>query len=266
MKITFIGAGNMAEALVAGILKKNIVGAEDIIVADISEKRLEHMRSSYNVVAMKDNGMAVEYADVVILAVKPQIFKELWASLQAQVPKDTLVISVMAGISSQHIAQDTSMRIIRVMPNTPALIGEGASGIALGEHATEDDLNIASDIMKSCGIVMQVKEELLHAVTALSGSGPAYIFYFIEAMLHTSQSQGLSEQDARELALATVRGAAALASEKSESIESLRDRVTSKGGTTAAAIAALGKHNLKEAVQSAMIAAETRSKEIEADI
>lgn len=113
---------------------------------------------------------------------------------------------------------------------------------------------------------MQVKEELLHAVTALSGSGPAYIFYFIEAMLHTAQSQGLSEQDARELALATVRGAAALASEKSESIESLRDRVTSKGGTTAAAISALEKHNLQEAIQAAMIAAETRSKEIEADI
>jgi pyrroline-5-carboxylate reductase len=262
MKITFIGAGNMAEAIVAGILNQKIIDPADLFVTDISEKRLFHFMMKYGVSTSDDNAYPASLSDVVILSVKPQVFPEIWPEIEEALNPDTLVVSIMAGVPSSKIANGKPIRVVRVMPNTPALIGEGAAGIAAGEFATKADLKMAETLMQAVGATVIVEEEELHAVTALSGSGPAYVFYLLEGMLKAAEQMGLEKSLARELALSTVIGAAKLMQETGEDADVLRKKVTSKGGTTAAALQTLDERGVNASIVEALLAAQTRSKEL----
>lgn len=262
MNIVFIGAGNMAEAIVAGIVKQQVVAASDVCVTDISADRLSHFESRYGVGTSSDNLAAVAPSDVIVLSVKPQVFPSVWQEIESALKPDALVVSIMAGIPSKKIAGDKPIRVVRVMPNTPSLVGEGAAGIAAGEFASEANLAVAEKLMGAVGEVVIVKEEEIDAVTALSGSGPAYVFYLLESMLDAAEQMGLKKGVARELALATVSGAAKLMKETGEDADVLRKKVTSKGGTTAAAINTMEERGVKGAVIAALLAAQARSREL----
>ena len=253
----------MAEAIVAGIIKNQLIEAPDIFVTDISEERLTHFMMKYDVSTSDDNGYPVSLSDVVVLSVKPQIFPEVWAEIEDALKPDALVISIMAGVPSAKIAGGKPIRVVRVMPNTPALIGEGAAGIAAGEFATADDLQLTEKLMNAVGasVIVQDEEEL-HSVTALSGSGPAYVFYLLESMIGAAVEMGMEPKMARELALATVIGSAKLMQETGEEADALRKKVTSKGGTTAAAINSMKEQGVKDAIVAAMFAAQARSVEL----
>jgi pyrroline-5-carboxylate reductase len=262
MNITFIGAGNMAEALVAGIVGKNVCPAGQLCVTDISEVRLQHFIEKYGVKTSLDNPSAVAGADVVMLSVKPQIFPDVWPEIEGALKPDALVVSIMAGVPSQKIAGNKPIRVVRVMPNTPSLVGVGAAGISAGEFATDADLKIAEKLMGAVGTTVIVTEEEIDAVTALSGSGPAYVFLLLEGMLAAADQMGLEKEVSRELALATVIGAAKLMLETGEDAAVLREKVTSKGGTTAAALNTMEERGVKSAVIAALLAAQARSKEL----
>lgn len=262
MKITFIGAGNMAEAIVAGILDQRMIEARDVCVTDISEERLRHLASRYGVETSSDNAAAVRRADVVVFSVKPQVFPSVWPDIKDVLAPDALVISIMAGIPSKKIAGEKPIRVVRVMPNTPALVGEGAAGVAAGEFAARADLEVAEQIMSAVGTAVIVEESDIDAVTALSGSGPAYVFYLLEGMLEAADRMGLDREVARKLALATVSGAARLMQETGEDADCLRAKVTSRGGTTEAAIKTLETHAVKETIVAALLAAQSRSREL----
>jgi pyrroline-5-carboxylate reductase len=262
MNIVFIGAGNMAEAIVAGIVQQQVVVAADVCVTDIDEERLAHFTEQYGVGRSSDNTAAVAEADVIVLSVKPQIFPDVWPEIESALKADALVISIMAGISSATIANGKPIRVVRVMPNTPSLVGEGAAGIAAGEYADEANVETAVKLLGAVGVAVVVDEKEIDAVTALSGSGPAYVFYLLESMLAAADQMGLERGISRELALATVSGAAKLMLETGEDAAELRRRVTSKGGTTEAAINTLEEKGVREAIVSALLAAQARSVEL----
>lgn len=252
----------MAEALVAGIVKNRLMETADVFVTDVSEDRLTHFLMKYDVGTSDDNGYPVSLSDVVVLSVKPQVFPEVWPEIEAALQPNALVVSIMAGIPSAKIANGKPIRVVRVMPNTPSLVGAGAAGIAAGEFATDADLQIAEKLMGAVGVTVVVKEEEIDAVTALSGSGPAYVFYLLEAMLAAADQMGLEKGISRELALATVIGAAKLMQETGEEADVLRRKVTSKGGTTEAALNTMEARGVKGSIIAALLAAQARSKEL----
>ena len=262
MKIAFIGAGNMAEAIVAGIVKQGVVAAPDVWVTDINEERLSHLNGKYGVSTSTNNAEATAIADVVVLAVKPQIFPVVWPEIEGALREESFVVSIMAGVPSVKIANGKPVRVVRVMPNTPSLIGAGAAGIAGGEFATQADLDIAVKLMSAVGVAAVVTEPEIDAVTALSGSGPAYALYLLESMLAAADQMDLDPAVSRELALATVIGAAQLMRETGETASELRTKVTSKGGTTAAATNTLDDLGVKDSIIAALLAAQSRSVEI----
>jgi pyrroline-5-carboxylate reductase len=262
MNIAFIGAGNMAEAIVAGIVRQNVVESSEVCVTDINEERLDHLTELYGVGRTTDNAEAVAQADVVVLSVKPQIFPDVWPEIESALKPDALVVSIMAGIPSARIAKGKPIRVVRVMPNTPSLVGEGAAGIAAGELATDGDVEVAQKLLGAVGVAVVVEEQEIDAVTALSGSGPAYVFYLLESMLAAADQMGLEQGISRDLALSTVIGAAKLMKESGEDAAALRAKVTSKGGTTHAAISTMEERGVKDSIIAALKAARARSIEL----
>ena len=264
MKIVFIGAGNMAEALVKGILNAGVSTNKDILVTDIALERLEYFRATYDVAGSSDNISAVKKADMVILAVKPQVLPDVLKQLKGAIRPDILLVSIVAGITTRKIEEGAgeNIRVIRVMPNSPALVGAGATVFCCGRWAKDDDAKLVETLFKSVGVVFRGSEDTLDAVTALSGSGPAYVFYLIEAMLRASREMGLEYSLARPLTLATMEGALRLLAKTGLEPAQLRDKVTSKGGTTEAAIEVLRRAHVKESIVEAIRAACRRSKEL----
>ncbi len=262
-KISVIGGGNMGEALVVGMLSGKLARAEDITLHDILEERLEYFRNKYRVNVSKDLPAAIETADIVILAVKPQNMESVLADI-ADDDGDRLFISIAAGITlrfiEEHMGDKT--RAVRVMPNTPALIGEGAAALAAGKKATESDMKAARRIFDSLGITVVVEEELIDAVTGLSGSGPAYGFIIIEALANAGVSQGLEAETALKLAAQTMLGAARLCLAGDKTPAQLTEMVTSPGGTTIEGIKALRAGKINETLAAAVEAATKRSKEL----
>lgn len=264
-KLVFIGAGNMAEALIKGVLHKSMARPEDLAATDVNEDRLAYIQSAYGVETFTDNALGVAKADVLFLAVKPQSFPDVLADIQKHLDRDkTLLISIAAGISTACIeaALGEGTRVVRVMPNTPALVGCGAAGVCGGRWAGGEDLARAEELLGAVGVTARVEEEQMDAVTAVSGSGPAYVFYLIEAMQEAARELGLNETTARRLILTTVRGAAELCETSGEPAALLRERVTSKGGTTAAALAVMHERKVGEHLVEAMRAACRRSREL----
>lgn len=263
-RVAFIGGGNMAEALIGGLIRSAVCRPPDICVADVSADRTALLKERFGVDATADNAAAVKGADVVVLAVKPQILPDVVAALAGPLERRSLVLSIAAGVRTAAIEQKLGdgARVVRVMPNTPALVGAGAAAFCGGRWAEEEDLRKADAMISASGIAVRVKEAEMDAVTALSGSGPAYVFYLIEAMLEAARQMGLEAGTAKSLVHATVAGAARLIGETGVSAEELRRRVTSKGGTTAAAIAVLDQGGVAGNLVRAILAARDRSKEL----
>lgn len=263
-RIAFVGAGNMARALIRGLVGTATVNGEQIIAADPDQATLESLAAELDIRITNDNVEAVEDADVVVLATKPQVFAQMLPGISAVLGPDKLLISVAAGISTRLIerALPAGVRVVRTMPNTPALVGAGATAIAAGSQATDEDLELAETLFRSVGISVRVPEDQLDAVTGLSGSGPAYVFAFIEALRDAGVREGISEETALQLASQTVFGAARLLRDGKDSPEVLRERVTSPGGTTRAGLDALATAGFAEVISGAVRAATRRSVEL----
>jgi pyrroline-5-carboxylate reductase len=260
--IAFIGGGNMASAIIGGLIKSGRP-AESILVVEPFEAQRKRLESDYGVRTVAAADSALADASTVVWAVKPQLFQDAATPCSPYV-EDALHLSVMAGIRSDAIARATgATRIVRSMPNTPALIGQGIAGLFAREAVTADDKSQIELVLAPTGQTLWVdREEDLDAVTAISGSGPAYVFYFVESMMQAARDMGLSDEQGKQLALATFAGATSLAQASSDPPEVLRERVTSKGGTTYAALMSLEAGGVKAAFVSAMRAAQTRAREL----
>jgi len=264
-QIAFIGAGNMAEAIVKGLLSSPLgVRPENILLSDIRKDRLDLLSQHYLVHTSTDNTLVVRQATIVILSVKPQNIKEVLTEIAAEVTEDKLVISIAAGVKIQTIQDllEARVRVIRTMPNTPALVQAGATALAPGKWASPEDLQIAKAIFDAVGVTVIVDEKLIDAVTGLSGSGPAYVFLIINALADGGVKMGFSKEMALKLATQTVFGAAKLALETGEHPHKLKDMVTSPGGTAIAGIHALQKGGLEGILMDAVEAATLRSLEL----
>ena len=264
--IGFVGGGNMAEALIRGITSAGVYEAADIYVSDIRAESLDYLADNYGVQKSAGNSDLAGRVDVLILSVKPQNMAEVLESIKSSVKSDALIISIAAGVKVVDIAAGLGeAAIMRVMPNTPALIGEGASGLFANEKA-KPRLEEAKSIFSAVGKVVIVDDEgLIDVVTAVSGSGPAYYFLLMEQMIRAAVELGLEEAAAKELVLQTAKGAALLAVEgdkRGESPAELRRKVTSPGGTTEAALGVLRKGKFNSLVESAIKRACERSGEL----
>jgi pyrroline-5-carboxylate reductase len=261
----FVGAGNMGQALIAGLIRGGIDPAR-IAFAEPDADRAASLQRQFPGLAVRPPAELAAAADTLVLAVKPQILPALAPTLAAAVTRaQPLVVSVAAGISTARLAGwlGPETRVIRSMPNTPALIGAGIAGLFANARATPADRGAAERLLGAVGATVWIDdEEQMHAVTATSGSGPAYVFLLIEAMTRAAERLGLDHDTARQLTLATVAGAARLAADSTESPAELRARVTSPGGTTERAIGVFQGAGFEDLVAEAMQAAATRSREL----
>jgi len=260
--VAFIGGGNMASAIIGG-LRRQGMPAEQFLVVEPHASQREKLLADFSITALAQPEASLTRASQVVWAVKPQSFREAAAQV-APHTTGALHLSVMAGITSSSMAQQLSVqRIVRAMPNTPALIGLGIAGLYARPAVSDTDKQRIEVLIATTGEHLWLTDESqIDAVTALSGSGPAYVFYFIEAMMRAGQSMGLSEAQARHLAQSTFAGAAKLARQSSESPDVLRQRVTSKGGTTYAAITAMQEAQLGEHFEKALHAAHQRAAQL----
>ena len=261
--IGFIGAGNMNSAIIGGLIKSGVQPAQ-IIVSNPSQAKLDRLAQDYSVITTSNNKTLAQQADVIVLGVKPHYIETVCGEI-AEVIDNALIISVAAGKPIANIAAyfDVGQAIIRAMPNTPSIVGKGATGLFLNEHVTSEQAQIAEAIFATIGITEVVEyESLMDVVTALSGSGPAYFFYVVEAMLKEAMNQGLSEAQAKQLIFQTMAGASEMLQQSDVSPTELREKVTSPGGTTAAALESLASDAVSEAFQTAIAAAVQRGKEL----
>jgi pyrroline-5-carboxylate reductase len=263
VKIGFIGGGNMAEAIIKGMISGG-TAAETIIVSEPIEARRQQLASDYGVKTTADNSQVARSCRTVILAIKPQQSASVCSALKSDISGKHLLVSIMAGVSCSALEGFFSepVRTVRVMPNTPALVLCGATAIAGGKSATEEDMSMVETIFSLVGSCCRVDEKLMDAVTGLSGSGPAYVLTFIEALADGGVKNGLSREAALHLASQTVFGTARLLIETGEHPGRLRDKVTSPGGTTIAGLHALEKGCFRGTVINAVDAAVARSKEL----
>jgi len=276
LKTGIIGAGNMGEAFAGAMIKAKIFSPSMIFLSDINQARLDFLNKKYGVLTTTDNIKLFLDCDVVLLAVKPQHIKDLLEQItldeKYSVARRKIVISIAAGIPIHKIEKflyapldekiQKNLPVIRVMPNTPSLVLSGMSGISLNKNVSKEDYGIAVTILEAMGKVTKFDEKALDAVTALSGSGPAYVFYLIESMVEGGVKLGLDPEDAFTLTLSTLKGAVALIEELKESPEALRQKVTSPGGTTEAAIKVFKEKKVKDSIVEAMAAAAARSKDL----
>lgn len=263
-KIGFIGAGNMGEALIKGILRSKVFSSQNIYASDIRSERLKILQKNYKIKTCSDNRTTASQAGIIVLCVKPQSMEEVISGLAPALSVKHLIISVAAGISTDFISRHfkENIPVIRIMPNTPALIQEGASALSRGKFATESHLRMAQSIFGAVGKVVIIDESLMDAATGLSGSGPAYVFLFIEALVDAGVKMGLSRSVALLLATQTCLGAAKMAAETGEHPARLKDMVTSPGGTTISGLHKLEAGGLRAAVMDAVEAATRRSHEL----
>jgi pyrroline-5-carboxylate reductase len=262
LRIAFIGGGNMATAIIGGLVRQGLPPAQVAVVEPFEEARMR-LRQQFGVAAQERADASLATASLVVWAVKPQTFKDAAAQAGPHVRK-ALQLSVAAGIRSDSIAHwVATQRIVRAMPNTPALVGKGMTALFARAAVSTEERGQVEQVIATTGESLWVDEEKqLDAVTALSGSGPAYVFYFLEAMTQAGAEMGLGEEQARRLAIGTFAGASELARASSEPLQVLRERVTSKGGTTHAALTSMEQDGVKAAFVKALHAACTRAQEL----
>jgi len=262
--IGFIGAGNMAEALIRGLIQGHVVAPEAIVASGPRGERLDELRAVYGIQTTTDNAAVPPRSQIIVLATKPQILEHVAREIASAVTPDRLIISVAAGVDSATIemALFEGARVVRVMPNTPALVRAGATAISRGRHATVDDVAIAKQVFDAVGMTVELDEGQLDAVTGLSGSGPAYIFLILEALADAGVKVGLSRRNAQRLAAQTVMGSAKLLLETDEHPGKLKDMVTSPGGTAIAGLHTLEEGGLRTTLINAVETATKRAKEL----
>jgi pyrroline-5-carboxylate reductase len=262
----FIGVGNMGEALVRGLVQAGTARAQDVLVSARRKERVDELTRTYGVRGGSNSEVARQ-SDVVVLAVKPQILDQVLREIAGDVDRQKLVVSVAAGVPIAAIERrlHPPLRIVRAMPNTPATVRAGATAIALGEHATDADLELAKRIFDSVGVTVVLEESQLDAVTGLSGSGPAYLFLVIEALADAGVKVGLSRRASMQLASQTVFGSAKLLIESGQHPGLLKDAVTSPGGTAIAGLHTLEAGGLRNVLMNAVEAATRRSRELGED-
>lgn len=267
MKLTctlgFLGFGNMGRAIANGLIENGEIAADHVAAYDVDTDKQQQARELGAKVYDSPEALAAA-CDVLVLAVKPQTMSDALEQIKPGLTPRTLIVSIAAGISIAYITNrlGEAARVVRVMPNTPAMVNAGAAGIARGANCTPDDEKIARAIFEGIGVVECVDESLIDAVTALSGSGPAYFFYIVECLIKAAQQHGLTEKQATTLAAQTLLGSGFLLRESGESAATLRERVTSKGGTTEAALRTFREKGLEEAIAAGVQAAVSRAKEL----
>ncbi len=262
VSIGFIGAGNMAGSLIRGLIAKGVL-PENILISDIDNSKVDEFVNESSVVASSNETIAAS-ADVIVLAVKPQVMADVCSQLSLG-KSDTLVISVAAGITLTHLQSwlGAQTAIVRCMPNTPALVGQGATGLFANGNTSAEQKLIAEELLNAVGISAWVNAEKdIDAITALSGSGPAYYFLYMEAMQDAAEELGLDKQLVKDFAVQTALGAATLALESEDSVDELRRKVTSPGGTTERALQKLEAGGIRELVKTALTGARDRSEEL----
>ena len=263
-KLSFIGGGNMEEAMLRGLLKKKIFTPKQVLVSEPRKDRTKSLSQKYRIRVTSDNKAAVRFGGIIILAVKPQIMREVLQELAGVVTKKHVVISIAAGISTLFIASQIGKdkRIIRTMPNTPSQIGEGAIALCGGGKSTPNDIRVARDLFAAVGTTVIIPEAHMDAVTGLSGSGPAYIFLIIEALTDGGVKMGISRENAQALVLQTIIGSGRMVLETGDHPSKLKDLVTSPGGTTIAGLHVLEEKGIRGALINAVVAASERSREL----
>lgn len=263
-RLAIIGSGAIGQAIARGLLNASVFTKDEIIISDCDTLKLKQISEECGIKATTDNLEAVESTDSVLLAVKPIVVDEVLLEIGASLIPDQLLISVAAGVTIDHIESRISEKVpvIRAMPNTPCLVGMGATGFGLGRFATEEHAEIAKCVFGAVGEVVQVQEKLLDAVTGLSGSGPAYIYLMIESMMDAGVSVGLSREAALLLAAQTTLGAAKMVLDTGKHPAQLRDMVTTPGGTTIAGLTTMERQHFRATVIDAIQAATRRSHEL----
>ncbi len=262
-KIVFIGSGNMAEAIISGFIKNDIVKNSNIVCNDISEERLNILSHKYAVSIQQDKASALENAEIVFLSTKPQQFGNIFKDYSSELKKAKIIVSIAAGVTTEFIEKFLPQNVvIRVMPNTPALVGKGAIAVSGGKNASQDNIQDVADLFSVIGRVECVAENLMNAITAVSGSGPAYIFYLSEIMRDTAEKFGIPNDVAKHLVYQTIYGSGKMLIESGLDDTILRKHVTSPGGTTEKAIEDFEKNNFRQIVFSALDKAKKRAEEL----
>ncbi len=266
-ELGIIGAGNMAEAIARGVTRKGLLTPAQIIAADVSPERRAVFETQLKIKTTLDNRDVVRDTKTILFSVKPQEMAGVLASLKVAFRANSLVVSIAAGISTDFIQQHLGgaarpTRVVRAMPNTPMLIGEGMVALARGANATDSDVATARKLFETAATVIEVADDKMDAVTAVSGSGPAYFFFLAEQMIRAAVEMGLTPQQAHQLATKTALGAARMLVMSTDGPQELRRKVTSPGGTTEAAIRHLDGNKTTEVVVNAVRAAEARSREL----
>ncbi|MEC2070625.1 pyrroline-5-carboxylate reductase [Alkalihalophilus marmarensis] len=263
--ITFLGAGAMAEAIIGGLIRNQIVDPHNIIATNLSDtNKLEKLKMRYNIQTTTSRTWAVEQAEIIVLAMKPKNIEEAVREIKEKINNDKLIISVIAGIPSSYIEDlsGTKSRVVRTMPNTSAKVGASATAICAGRYSTSDDLETVSLLFSAVGTVTVVPEEKMDAVTGVAGSGPAYFYYLIEAMEKAAVESGLTSEEATALITQTVVGVGKRLQDTSKSSRELYEEVMSPNGTTEAGITLLSERNGQDAMHDAILKAIARSKEL----
>ncbi|GAB6100596.1 pyrroline-5-carboxylate reductase [Halanaerocella petrolearia] len=263
-KVGFIGAGSMAESLLTGILETDLYLPEEVYISDINRERLTELEDTYQVETVEDNSQLVAEADYIILAVKPKVVSKVLRQIGDQITPDQKIFSIAAGVTTKELEQQLTLEVpvVRLMPNTPALIGEGATAYTLGQAASQEEGKLVEEIFSSVGLVVEVAEDLMDAVTGLSGSGPAYIYLIVEALSDAGVNVGLPREIATKLALQTLLGAGKMVEELEKHPGQLKDAVTSPGGTTITGLKKLEEEGLRSSLYQAVEAATAKSKEL----
>jgi pyrroline-5-carboxylate reductase len=263
--IGFVGGGNMATALIRGLLDARLYRPAQILVSDVEAPKLAQLRRRFKVGTTRDNAALVRGSKVVVLAVKPQIIDNVLAAMCPAVTENHLFISIAAGVTTRRLEAGLggAVRVLRVMPNTPALLGKGMSVLVRGKYATPADERLGLRLLAAVGQALAVQDErMLDAVTGLSGSGPAYVYLFAEGLIAGGVAAGLTASMAAQLAFQTIAGAALMMQEAGHSPETLRAQVTSPNGTTFAGLGELNRRGFKDTIIAAVVAATRRSEEL----
>ena len=263
-KIGFIGCGNMAQAMIKGLIESEIIDKKDIIVSANTQKTLDRISLEYGVVTTLANKEVAKESDFLILAVKPHLYKDVIDEIKEDIQKSTVLISIGAGISLEFLKENLKpgSKFIKTMPNTPALVGEGMSAISPGENLTEEEIKDTLDIFKSFGKVEIIDESLMDAFTAICGSSPAYIFVLIEAMADAGVKEGLPRQLAYKMSAQAVLGSAKMVLETDEHPARLKDNVCSPGGTTIEAVISLERTGFRASIMEAVEVCAEKSRQM----
>ena len=262
MKFGIIGLGNMASAIVGGIIKNQIISADDMIGADVSAAGRERAKEQFGICVTQDNKEVVQKADVIVLAVKPQYYKSVICEIRDAVREDQIIVSIAPGKTLAWIAEkfEKEIKLVRTMPNTPALVGMGMTAMCPNEYMTEEETAYVRSLLESFGKVEVVSEKMMDVVVSTSGSSPAYVFMLIEAMADAAVSGGMPRQQAYQFAAQAVLGSAQMVLETGKHPGELKDMVCSPGGTTIEAVRVLEKRGFRSAVIEAMKVCEEKSK------